>query len=70
MNELVISEQNSMLNVHSVAATYIAANMPFFREHEDGIFLNLKKKLHGLSPRANYTDRATASCRRSDCQIC
>jgi hypothetical protein len=23
-----------------------------------------KKKLHGLSPRANYTDRATAACRR------
>jgi hypothetical protein len=27
-----------------------------------------KKKLHGLSPRANYTDRAIAACRRSDCQ--
>jgi hypothetical protein len=26
-------------------------------------------KLHGLSPRANYTDRATAGCRRSDCQL-
>jgi hypothetical protein len=23
-----------------------------------------KKKLRGLSPRANYTDRATAACRR------
>jgi hypothetical protein len=22
-----------------------------------------------LSPRANYTDRATAACRRSDCQL-
>jgi hypothetical protein len=31
--------------------------------------LNKKKKLHGLSPRANYTDRATAACRRSDCQL-
>jgi hypothetical protein len=29
----------------------------------------LKKKLHGLSPRANYPDRATAACRRSDCQL-
>jgi hypothetical protein len=29
----------------------------------------IKKKLHGLSPLANYTDRATASCRRSDCQL-
>jgi hypothetical protein len=27
-----------------------------------------KKQLHGLSPRANYTDRATAACRRNDCQ--
>jgi hypothetical protein len=29
----------------------------------------IKKKLHGLSPRVNYTDRATAACRRSDCQL-
>jgi hypothetical protein len=28
---------------------------------------NNKNKLHGLSLRANYTDRATAACRRSDC---
>jgi hypothetical protein len=28
-----------------------------------------KKKLHGLSPPANYTDRATAACRRCDCQL-
>jgi hypothetical protein len=27
-----------------------------------------EKKLHGLSPRANYIDRATDACRRSDCQ--
>jgi hypothetical protein len=26
-------------------------------------------KLHGLSPRANYTDQATAACQRSDCQL-
>jgi hypothetical protein len=26
-------------------------------------------KLHGLSPRANYTDRETASCQRSDRQL-
>jgi hypothetical protein len=30
---------------------------------------NCGKKIHGLSPRANYTDRATAACRRSDCQL-
>jgi hypothetical protein len=28
-----------------------------------------KTKLHGLSPRPNYTDRATAACRRSDYQL-
>jgi hypothetical protein len=28
-----------------------------------------KNKLHGLSPRTNYTDRATAACRRNDCQL-
>jgi hypothetical protein len=28
-----------------------------------------KTKLHGLSPRTNYTDRATAACRRSDYQL-
>jgi hypothetical protein len=28
-----------------------------------------KTKLHDLSPRANHTDRATAACRRSDCQL-
>jgi hypothetical protein len=31
--------------------------------------LKLKTKLHGLSPRANYADQATAACRRSDCQL-
>jgi hypothetical protein len=28
-------------------------------------YLKKKKQLHGLSPQANYTDRATAVCRRS-----
>jgi hypothetical protein len=28
-----------------------------------------KKKLHGLSPRANYTDRATTTSRWSGCQL-
>ena len=29
----------------------------------------LKTKLRGLSPRANYTDRAAAAGRRSLCQL-
>jgi hypothetical protein len=28
-----------------------------------------KNKLHGLGPRAKYTDRATAASRRSDYQL-
>jgi hypothetical protein len=28
-----------------------------------------RKKLHGLSPQANYTDRVTAACQRNDCQL-
>jgi hypothetical protein len=36
----------------------------------DTIKKNTKKtKLRGVSPRANYTDRVTAACRRSDCQL-
>jgi hypothetical protein len=31
--------------------------------------LQLVLKLHGLSLRVNYTDRATSACRRSDCQL-
>jgi hypothetical protein len=30
----------------------------------------LKKKLHGLCPRANCTDQATAACQRSDANFC
>jgi hypothetical protein len=46
----------------------------FWEEKECGRPLGIKFgpdkiKLHGLSPRANYTDRATADCRRSDCQL-
>jgi hypothetical protein len=29
------------------------------------IMMNLKTILRGFSPQANYTDRATAACRRS-----
>jgi hypothetical protein len=33
------------------------------------VALTMKKKnSRVLSPRANYTDRATAACQRSDCQ--
>jgi hypothetical protein len=40
---------------------------PFYlRRPPPGRIINTCKiKLRGLSPRANYTDRATAACRRS-----
>jgi hypothetical protein len=31
--------------------------------------INKKTKFRGLSPRANYTDRATEVCRRSKCRL-
>jgi hypothetical protein len=37
----------------------------------DNLIIQIKanNKLRGLSPLANYTDRATAACRRSHCQL-
>jgi hypothetical protein len=35
-----------------------------------GLQTKKKKKLHGLSPWANYTDRATAASRRSVANLC
>jgi hypothetical protein len=40
-----------------------------FTEKCDSNLEITKKKIHGLSPRANYTDRTTTACRRSDCQL-
>jgi hypothetical protein len=38
-------------------------------DEESRNYLCETKKLRGLSPRANYTDRATAACRRSYSQL-
>jgi hypothetical protein len=38
-------------------------------ESSSTIPIAAKIKLRGLSPRANYTDRATTACRRSYCQL-
>jgi hypothetical protein len=43
--------------------------MAFTCKRVDNRTKKTKTKLHGLSPRANYTDRAIAACRRSDCQL-
>jgi hypothetical protein len=39
----------------------ICRNFAYFTGLHIYIYIK-KKKLHGLSPRANYTDRATAAC--------
>jgi hypothetical protein len=33
------------------------------------MYIRCIKNLRGLSPRANYIDRATAACRRSQCLL-
>jgi hypothetical protein len=43
----------------------IRTHDPRVRAAEDINILTKKTKLRGLSPQANYTDRATATCRRS-----
>jgi hypothetical protein len=47
--------------------TLYGQNAKYWCVKRDGIYS--KTKLHGLSPRANYNDRATAACWRSDCQL-
>jgi hypothetical protein len=41
----------------------------FYSHALDKIKVSKKKKPRGLSPQANYADRATAACRRSCCQL-
>jgi hypothetical protein len=41
----------------------------YFNSNSPLSSLVLNSKLHGLSPRTNYTNRATAVCRRSNCQL-
>jgi hypothetical protein len=38
-------------------------------QHLVAFSLQTEALLHDLSPRANYTDRATTACRRNDCQL-
>jgi hypothetical protein len=35
------------------------------RFEKEAVYVTNKNKLRGFSPPANYTDRATAACRRS-----
>jgi hypothetical protein len=48
--------------------TRIYARSAILEAEAEDLF-NKKTKLRDLSPRANYTDRESASCRRSYCQL-
>jgi hypothetical protein len=59
MEEYILrSEERS-----SETLVHIPTTQPYIPE--DGIIHNIKKNLRGLSPQADYTDRATAACQRS-----
>jgi hypothetical protein len=56
--ELSNTSQTWSLSLLNIYIFYLISNQ--------NLLLNIKyKKLGGLSLRANYTDRATAACRRS-----
>jgi hypothetical protein len=63
-----------------ITAAFTVAKLPhtsctsiikYALKQENFMIKSIKKtnKLHGLSPQANYADQATATCRRSDCQL-
>jgi hypothetical protein len=47
----------------------LTPRLPTCQQCSVGFLTPNKNQIHGLSPRANYTDRATTACRRSDCQL-
>jgi hypothetical protein len=72
-SELLLRQNSVTAHAHRLASDHFATEPPakicrptYKTWHTLG---RHKKNLHGLSPRANYTDRATATSRRSDCQL-
>jgi hypothetical protein len=67
----IISSKNFLLSFQcTVALSYCSLRMADAMISQNmGLsfwdIMHIKTKLRGLSPRANYTDRATAACRRS-----
>jgi hypothetical protein len=41
----------------------------FPQDTSSGLMAHDRSAVYGSSPRANYTDRAIAACRRSYCQL-
>jgi hypothetical protein len=65
-NRVVIYQYRQFKQLRSDVMNNFSVTLSYGRSVEPTTKQN---KLHGLSPRANYTDRATAACRRSDCQL-
>jgi hypothetical protein len=67
LSPLIIFYNDSWLMIKHISAQYKRRCKNIFSSPPYGYMK--KKKLYDLSPRANYTVRATAACRRSDCQL-
>jgi hypothetical protein len=66
---IVTRIQSRLVETHSLMRFNGPGNRRWWNNRDSYIKSKNKNKLHGLSPRANYTDRATVACRRSDCQL-
>jgi hypothetical protein len=77
-----VTNRNNFYFIFSYSHHYVSASTGHHLVQYTQSFLNaitptadpvlgnrMKKELHGLSLRANYTDRATTTRRRSDCQL-
>jgi hypothetical protein len=64
---LMTVELEFVLNSNQSTCKLIKISRSIIHDHNTFPYYNFF--LHGLSPRANYTDRATATCRRNDCQL-
>ena len=60
-------DRQTSMPTEEFESTIPASEQP--QTHALGRATSLKTKLRGLSPRANYTDRAAAAGRRSKCQL-
>jgi hypothetical protein len=54
---------------HLVASRVVLSSMELVSLIFNLISSEKNSKLHGLTPRSNCADRATAACGRSDCQL-
>jgi hypothetical protein len=63
--------RNSSHSICRTVGSLVLTYSPLLVSHRIARYVEkkTKTKLRGLSPRANYTDRATTACRRSLCQL-